>query len=160
MSSPPARARASNALPVRHAGEEPSILFVGLDWEQKGGPLLLEAFRRVRRLVPDARLIVIGCRPAGVREEPGVELIGRLDRSKPLEDAALLGAYASATCFCIAPHVTWFPNVLLEAAGMGLPCVSTSELPRGELVVDGETGTLVAPDDPRGPRPCARRAPR
>jgi hypothetical protein len=31
-----------------------SILFVGYEFERKGGRILLEAFRRVRRLIPDA----------------------------------------------------------------------------------------------------------
>ncbi len=37
------------------------ILFVGMDWERKGGPILLEAFRSVRRAFPDATLRVVGC---------------------------------------------------------------------------------------------------
>ncbi|MHB1063948.1 MAG: hypothetical protein ACYC1Z_05540 [Georgenia sp.] len=43
--------------------ESPYVLFVGADWEQKGGPLLLEAFRLARARVPALRLVV-GCRPA------------------------------------------------------------------------------------------------
>jgi glycosyltransferase involved in cell wall biosynthesis len=125
----------------------PAILFVGLDWEQKGGPLLLEAFRRVRAAVPSARLVVVGCRPP-LEREPGVEVLGRLDRSVPADDERLLRAYATASCFCIAPAVDAFPNVLLEAAAFGLPVVSTDEGSRSEAVVDRVTGRLVAPSDP------------
>ena len=32
--------------------ERPYVLFVGADWEQKGGPLILDAFRRARAAVP------------------------------------------------------------------------------------------------------------
>jgi glycosyltransferase involved in cell wall biosynthesis len=67
----------------------PAVLFVGLDWEQKGGPLLLDAFRRVRRRVPTARLVVVGCSPAELRGEPGVEVLGRLARNVPAEEARL-----------------------------------------------------------------------
>lgn len=126
----------------------PAILFVGLDWVQKGGPLLLDAFRRVRARVPNARLVVIGCRPAELAGEPGVEVLGRLDRSHPGEEARMLDAYATASCFSIVPSVDAFPNVLLEAAAFGLPVVSTDEGSRAEAVVDGVTGTLVPPGDP------------
>src|SRR5690606_22687942 len=81
--------------------DAPAILFVGLDWVQKGGPLLLEAFRRVRARVPSARLVVIGCRPPELAGEPGVEALGRLDRSDPREEARMLEAYATASCFSI-----------------------------------------------------------
>lgn len=127
----------------------PAILFVGLDWAQKGGPLLLDAFRRVRDRVPAARLVVVGCRPPQLEREPGVEVLGRLSRSVAAEEARLLRAYATATCFCIAPAVDAFPNVLLEAGAFGIPVVSTDEGSRSEAVVDGVTGRLVPPGDPQ-----------
>lgn len=126
----------------------PAILFVGLDWEQKGGPLVLEAFRRVRQTIPRARLVVVGCRPHHVEAESGVDVLGRLDRALPTEENRLLHEYATATCFCIAPAVDAFPNVLLEAAAFGLPVVSTDEGSRSEAVVNGVTGRLVPPSDP------------
>ena len=75
-------------------------------------------------------------------------MLGRLDRSDPAEEARLLAAYASATCFCIAPAVDAFPNVLLEASAFGIPVVSTDEGSRSEVVLDGVTGRLVPPRDP------------
>jgi glycosyltransferase involved in cell wall biosynthesis len=128
--------------------ESPAILFVGLDWIQKGGPLLLAAFRRVRAQLPHTRLVVIGCRPPELESEPGVEVLGRLDRANPVEEERMLRAYATASCFCIVPSVDAFPNVLLEAAAFGLPVVSTDEGSRAEAVVDGVTGTLAPPSDP------------
>jgi glycosyltransferase involved in cell wall biosynthesis len=126
----------------------PAVLFVGLDWVQKGGPLVLDAFRRVRARVPEARLVVVGCTSPGLEHEPGVELLGRLDRSVPAQDERMLHAYATATCFCIAPAVDAFPNVLLEAAAFALPVVSTDEGSRAEAIVNGVTGTLVPAANP------------
>ncbi len=40
------------------------------------------------------------------------------------------------------------PNVLLEAAAVGLPIVACDAGGVGEFVIDGETGALVRPDDP------------
>jgi glycosyltransferase involved in cell wall biosynthesis len=125
-----------------------SILFVGLDWEQKGGPLLLDAFRVVRSRMPEARLVIVGCSPP-IGDEPGVEIVGRLDRSDPTQESRLFDTYSEAACFCIAPRVDAFPNVLLEAAAFGLPCVSTNEGSRPELIIDGVTGRLVPPNDPQ-----------
>jgi glycosyltransferase involved in cell wall biosynthesis len=40
------------------------------------------------------------------------------------------------------------PNVLMEAQSQGLACLSTRMSAIPELILDGETGLLVAPDDP------------
>jgi hypothetical protein len=39
------------------------ILFVGIDWVRKGGPELVEGFRLLRRRLPQAELVVVGCTP-------------------------------------------------------------------------------------------------
>ncbi len=41
----------------------PRFLFVGREWERKGGPVVLEAFAAVQRALPDARLDVVGGHP-------------------------------------------------------------------------------------------------
>ena len=48
--------------------ESPRILFVGKQWERKGGPQLLEAFRLVRAERPDAELWVVGPEQAPAAE--------------------------------------------------------------------------------------------
>jgi starch synthase len=125
----------------------PYILFVGMDWNQKGGPLLLDAFRLVRKEIPDARLVIVGCSPPVVDE--GVEVVGRLSRKVPAEEQRLCELYAGASCFSILPVFDAFPNVLLEAGFFGVPVVATREGSRPEVVIDGETGLLAPARDPR-----------
>jgi len=134
-------------LPRRTDPARPTVLFVGRDWHQKGGPLLLDAFRLVRRLRPAARLVVVGCHPP-LEDEPGVEVVGVLDRSRPTGDTRLRALYASATCLALLSRFDAFPNVLLEAGAAGVPVVSTHEGSRAEAVVDGTTGLLVATRTP------------
>jgi glycosyltransferase involved in cell wall biosynthesis len=142
-----AGANLADPLPRRTDTARPAVLFVGRDWEQKGGPLLLDAFRLARRCVPTARLVVVGCTPA-IDDEPGVEVVGVLDRRDPAADARLRSLYAEATCFALLSRFDAFPNVLLEAGVAGLPVVSTDTGSRAEAVVDGVTGRLVAGRDP------------
>ncbi len=42
------------------------------------------------------------------------------------------------------------PNVVLEAAAMGKPAVTTTATGAIDSVIDGETGLLVGPDDGDG----------
>lgn len=136
-------------LPRRPDLTRPTVLFVGRDWERKSGPLLVEAFRLVRQQRPDARLAVVGCEPA-LQDEPGVEVVGVLDRSRPQDDRRLRELYATAACFALVSSFDPFPNVVLEAGHAGVPVVSTAEGSRIEAVLDGVTGRLAPtrrPDD-------------
>lgn len=123
----------------------PTVLFVGKQFERKGGALLLEAFRIVRARCPGARLVIVGptTPPAA---ESGVEWLGNLDKNKPEEWTRLATAYRDADVFCLPSLFEPFGIVILEAMFFGLPCVGTAAWAIPEMIADGETGHTV----PRG----------
>ncbi|MCA9982251.1 MAG: glycosyltransferase family 4 protein, partial [Anaerolineales bacterium] len=53
------------------------ILFVGIDWERKGGPDLIAAFRQVLQTHPDAHLTIVGATPE-LGDLPNCEVIGKI----------------------------------------------------------------------------------
>jgi starch synthase len=117
----------------------PTVLFVGKQFERKGGATLLEAFRQVRARIPEARLVLIG--PAtSPSSEPGVEWLGSLDKNIPAEKAKLLQSYFDADVFCLPSLFEPFGIVILEAMLFGLPCVGTAAWAIPEMIADGETG--------------------
>lgn len=118
-------------------------LFVGVDFERKGGPVLLDAWPRVRERLPDAELIVAG--PRGEAREglpAGVNWVGWTDR------AGLAELYRSASAFVLPSTFDPCPNVFREAMGHGLPCVGTDCCAIPEIVDDGETGRVVPIGEP------------
>jgi glycosyltransferase involved in cell wall biosynthesis len=124
----------------------PTVLFIGREFERKGGDLLLQAFAKVRARIPEARLVVIGPR-ALTLQEPGVTNLGLLRKDEPREWARLIEAYRSADVFCFPTRYEPFGIVILEAMLFGLPCVATRTGAIPEMVQDGETGYLVPKDD-------------
>ena len=110
------------------------ILFVGVDWERKGGPELVEAFREVRSSLPDAELWIVGCSPDA--SQPGVKILGRL------EPEQVAGCYLQADVFCLPSRMDPSASVLAEAASHGLPIVATRVGGNPERVEDGVTGFL------------------
>lgn len=122
----------------------PSVLFIGKDFERKGGDVLLRAFESVRRDVPDARLRIIGPSDDGVLR-PGVEMMGALRKSVPEEFARLLDALATSDVFCLPTRYEPFGIAVVEAMAAGLACVTSDTWAMPEMVVDGVTG-LIAPD--------------
>lgn len=119
-----------------------TVLFVGKDFERKGGLVLLEAFDRVRRMRPEARLVVVGPNPARVgRRDPGVEWLGEV------RDRARLGdLYRGAHVFVMPSLCEPFGLAFLEAMAHGLPCIGTTVDAMPEIIEHGRTGFLV----PRG----------
>ncbi len=118
-----------------------TILFIGTEFERKGGPLILEAFRLLRQDVPDARLTIVGCSP-GI-DEPGVEVVGRIAKDAPGGLERLLQYYSQASLFCIMSTFEPFGIVILEAQNSFVPCVVPARFAFTETVVDGVTGRHV-----------------
>ncbi len=117
----------------------PTILFVGNDFERKGGLVLLEAFRRVRVLFPDARLQLVGTR-ARLGAQPGVEMLGRIT-----DRARIEALYRRAAVFAVPSYFDPYPLVALEAMSFALPVIATRQMGTPEMIKDGLTGRLIAP---------------
>jgi len=117
--------------------QPPRILFVGVDWERKGGPELVRAFEQVAVDVPGLELVIVGCEPE--IDVPGVHVVGRVARE------ALHAHYERASIFCLPTRREPFGVALVEAMHFGLPIVATRVGAVPEIVNDGETGLLVEP---------------
>lgn len=118
------------------------ILFVGLDWKRKGGPDLLEAFKRIKGTYSDAVLTVIG-EPVKTALE-GVVSTGRV----PVEE--LNRYFRQATVFCMPSYNEPFGVVFVEAMAYALPIVATNIGAIPDMVVDGSNGCLIGPGDVEG----------
>jgi glycosyltransferase involved in cell wall biosynthesis len=122
----------------------PRFLFVGVDWERKGGPSLLRAFSRLRAECPDAVLEVVGGHPS--LEQPGVIAHGVLSQTRAEDRDLMAELFARATCLVMPSTVEPFGIVHVEAASAGLPSIATSVGgPRDVIGADG--GLLVDPGD-------------
>jgi glycosyltransferase involved in cell wall biosynthesis len=130
-----------DAVPVRE-GPVRTLLFAGIDWNRKGGPVLVNAFRLLRKDFPDLRLVVVGSRPTV--SEPGIEVVGRVGLVE------MDRWFRSADVFCMPSWIEPAGVVYSEAAAFGLPVIGTSVGGTEERVIDGETGYICKPGDVRG----------
>ena len=116
-----------------------SILFVGLDWERKGGPQLVEAFRQLRVDFPDAVLTIVGSSVSV--DIPGITVVGRVAVD------ALDAYYQAATIFCMPSRNEPFGVVFVEAMAHALPIVAARIGALPDMVEDDHNGYLVPVDD-------------
>jgi glycosyltransferase involved in cell wall biosynthesis len=119
------------------AGGPLRLLFVGGDFERKGGATLLSAVRALRR--DDVELHIVTRDP--VPTEPGIHVHRGLTANSP----DLKRLYHESDIFVMPTFGDCLPMVLCEAGAAGLPVISTSVAAIPEIVLAGETGLLVEP---------------
>jgi glycosyltransferase involved in cell wall biosynthesis len=124
---------------------DPTILFVGKDFERKGGDRLVRAFERVRIEVPQATLHLVGV--SGRFDVPGVVVHGKIFNREHLAEL-----YRAARVFCLPSRYEPYGLVLLEAMAHGIPCVGSACESIPEILDDGRAGLVVADS---GPAPLA-----
>jgi len=115
------------------------LLFVGGDFERKGGDLLLKAFRELP--AGKATLDIVTRSP--IQGEPGVRVHNNLAPNSP----ELVELFGASDVFVMPTRADAFGIVAVEAAASGLAVVMTKVGGAGDIVVDGETGYLVPSND-------------
>jgi len=114
------------------------VMFVGYDFERKGGRCLIEAFRQVKKSRPSAKLVIVG---AEVRvNEPGVEVVDRV-RDK----AQLSEMYRRANVFVLPAIYDPMPHAAMEAMSLEAPVVVSTECGTSDIIEDGKSGLIVPP---------------
>jgi glycosyltransferase involved in cell wall biosynthesis len=127
--------------------DQPRILFVGKDFERKGGKYLLEAFGMVKREIRDATLTIIG--PPLEHLPEGVRCLGYVSKTSKAGLETLLDEYSKATVFVMPSLYEPFGIVFAEAMAHKLPCIGTDICAMPEIIDHGKSGFLVPSQDAR-----------
>lgn len=129
-----------------------TFLFVGRIVGDKGINELVQAFERLQGECTDVRLLLVGkfeenldpLKPAtmeAIQSNPGIEHVGAQYGD------ALLAHYAASDCFVFPSYREGFPNTVMEAGAMELPCIVTDINGSREIIVDGENGVIIPSKD-------------
>jgi alpha-maltose-1-phosphate synthase len=146
-----AKYRPSDAVDVRakYGLDDPYVLFVGRISRQKGIDVLLDAADKL-----ESNVKVVLAATSADTEELGAELVERVGDNPRLvwinemvEEDALISLYTQAELFVCPSVYEPFGIINLEAMACGTPVVASAVGGIVEVVVDGETGTLVQPSD-------------
>tara|TARA_Y100000296_G_scaffold37900_1_gene43847 strand:- start:6347 stop:7480 length:1134 start_codon:yes stop_codon:yes gene_type:complete len=104
------------------AFDVPRILFVGKDWERKGGPEVVEMFRYLRGVYPTATLDIVGCTPS-VGDVSGISIHGFLDKRNSEHSALLDRIYERVNVFLMPSSWESTGIVYFEAMQRSLPVI-------------------------------------
>jgi len=127
------------------------LLFVGRDWERKGGPLAVCIVSALRQRGVDAELWVVGCRPFAAEPPVGVKCFGYLDKSRSDDLTVWRRCFRECHALLLPTRAEWFGVVCAEAAAFGLPSLATRIGGVADAVADQVSGFLFARDDGADP---------
>lgn len=121
-----------------------SILFVAKDsFEKKGGNILLEAFKKVKKNRKDIRLFIVG---QDLKIDiDGVEVIGFIDKRIPGNTARMKSLYRRASLFVMPSYVEAAGNVFLEAMANKTPCIGADRGATPEIILHNNCGEVIEP---------------
>jgi glycosyltransferase involved in cell wall biosynthesis len=128
--------------PPPRASRGKRLLFVGKDFERKGGEVLLRAFAELKKRHVDAELAIVGPFKVDMPLPAGVRLVGRITNR-----AELARLYTESDVFVMPTLHESFGFVYLEAMHFNLPCVGTRMFAIPEIIADSETGVIVEPNN-------------
>jgi glycosyltransferase involved in cell wall biosynthesis len=127
------------------------LLFLSRLDEKKGLDILMPAFAKVRRVHPDATLVIAGQGPDNF-----VKKCRDLARAAGVTDAVIwagflegedkLAAFAAASVFVLPSYSENFGLAVVEALAAGLPCVLCRGVAISEDVAAAGAGLLVPPE--------------
>lgn len=132
--------------------------FAGAIGYRKGIHNIIYALKKVLTVLPNAHLVIAG---TGEYEEEISELMTELNLENNITRIPWLNP-AGLREFLSVSHVFLYPSIshegweeqfgysMAEASLMELPVISTLSGSIGDVVIDGETGLLVRPNDPNG----------
>lgn len=120
------------------------VLFVGGDFERKGGDLLLRwaKERQADKSLPSFELQIV-TRDESVQSGPGIVVHRGVGNDSP----ELIRLYQMSDVFVLPTRADCYSLVSMEAMACGLPVVVSRLGGIPDIVSEGETGYLLTPDD-------------
>jgi glycosyltransferase involved in cell wall biosynthesis len=123
-----------------------TLLFLGGDWDRKGGPIAFETLLELERLGLNPQLLICGCTPPDHFRHPRMRIIPFLDKSDPAQRARFHDLFAQSH-FMLAPtRADCTPIAFSEASAYALPIAATNTGGVPDIVHDGENGFLLPLD--------------
>lgn len=121
------------------------LLFVGVDWERKGGKIAVDTCKWLNLNGIPSRLHIVGIKSLNheISSLPFVRDEGFLDKNIPEDYAKLIDLYSKSDCFILPTRAECAGICFIEASAFGLPCFSYRTGGVEDYIKDKKTGRLL-----------------
>lgn len=102
------------------------LIFVGVEWERKGGDIALAAFRLLQQKGLNPVLHIIGCMPPhNISNEPNIINIPFLDKNKAEDFEQFYNIFRQTDFLILPTRAECAGLVFCEASAYGIPSITT-----------------------------------
>lgn len=120
-----------------------NLLFVGKDWQRKGGAVAVDTVQELQRRGFDAHLHIVGSTPPDSANPAFIHGYGLLDKTDAADMQKMTELYHTCDAFILPSSSEGFVIVPLEAAAYGMPTLAYNTIGVNTTVHDGQTGILL-----------------
>jgi len=131
---------------VKLLSDSCKLLFVGIDWNRKGGAIAFETLLELEKLGIQAELTICGCIPPNNLSHERMRVIPYLNRKDPAQRKQLEDLYKTSDFFFMPTRNECYGSVFCEACSFGLPVIATDTGGVSGAITHGENGFLLSPN--------------
>lgn len=101
------------------------LLFIGVEWERKGGQIAFDALQALKAKGINASLTMVGCTPPSAVQDADLQVIPRLNKANHAEYEKFVELLSTHHFFILPTRAECFGVVFCEASAFGLPSITT-----------------------------------
>lgn len=124
--------------------DEFTFLFLAVDWIRKRGALAYESLKILKEKGYPVKMLIVGCNPE--IKADWVKIIPFLNKNNPDEFRQIQQHLLSSHFLFVPTKADCTPIAFCEAAGYGLPIISTNTGGVSAHVINGYNGCLLSPE--------------
>lgn len=130
---------------VKHTlGDQVRLLWIGVDWQRKGGDIACACLQALLSRGIDATLTIAGCQPPEHARHPKMEVVGFLDKNDPAQRRKLSELFLGAHFLLFPTQAEGVGIVLCEASAYGLPSLVRNTGGVAGALHHGKNGYLMS----------------
>ena len=119
------------------------LLFIGVEWERKGGDIAYETLLKLEEMGIETELLVCGCAPPVGVTHPRLTVFPFLDKNDERQAREIEKLYAMSDFLILPTRADCVPNAILEANAFGLPVITTDTGGIASVICNGENGYML-----------------
>jgi glycosyltransferase involved in cell wall biosynthesis len=121
------------------------LLFMGTNWERKGGDIVCQAYKQLRESGFDCHLVIVGCLPP-FETGGDCEVYPNLDKNDPVDSETLYNIFSGTDILISPSRADCTPVTFSEAAAFGIPVITSVTGGIPDIVVNGKNGFCLPYD--------------
>lgn len=123
-----------------------NLVFIGRDWERKGGSVAVDALLYLRAQGYSAHLTIVGAAPSEALQNPNITVYPFVDKNDPDGEKLFFDVLEKGHFLLLPTKADCTPMVIAEANAFGMPALATNVGGIPSLIKHEKNGLMFDPE--------------